>query len=164
MINYDYTFDIFSLSDKFYDDYSQDGYPELMRKDNRPYTCLLIQTEDYILAIPYRTDINIHNKNSFIFKNSDRSKTHRSGLDYQKIVIISNTDYLVSTGYSVDKDEYKETVTNIKRIVDESVGYVRQYIEHHIIKPMNKYDYDRAYKYSTLRYFHKELGIDSKKF
>lgn len=160
MINYDYTFDIFKLSEQFYLDYPKEDYPELMRKDPRPYNCLLISTADYILAIPFRTDLNKHNRNAFRFKTSSRSKTHTSGLDYQKIVIIKDTDYLVHTGYSIDSDEYKETVSNIKRIVDEAVSYVERYKSHHTGNPMNKWDYNRQYgEYTTLQYFHDELGI-----
>lgn len=77
------------------------------------------------------------------------------------MIIITDTDYIESTGYSIDRDEYLETVKNIKRIVNEAVDYVETYKKHHSgVKPMNKWKYDRAYRFSTLKYFHSELGID----
>lgn len=161
MIDYDYTFDIFKLTDRFYKDYPKDQYPELMEKEGRPYNCLLIETADYVMAIPYRTELNPNNKNCYRFKSSARSVDNSSGLDYQKIVIITDTDYLEATGYSIDNDEYLETVKNIKRIVDEAVTYVKKYVQHYTVKPMNKYDFSRAYRFTTLQYFHKELGIES---
>ena len=160
MIDYNYSYDVFKLSQQFYDDYPHDKYPEMMEKESRPYNCLLIETDDYIMAIPYRSALNDNNKNAYRFTNSVRSIEHASGLDYQKMVIITNTDYMEPTGYSIDDDEYKETVQNIKRIVDEAVTYVREYINHYTVKPMNRHDFGRAYRYSTLQYFHKELGIE----
>ncbi|MBR0308221.1 MAG: hypothetical protein IJH92_04950 [Mogibacterium sp.] len=160
MIDYDYTFDVFKLTSKFYEDYPKDDYPELMDKDSRPYNCLLIETADYIMAIPYRTKLNPSNKDCYRFKKSARSINNNSGLDYQKMVIVSDSDYLEATGYSIDNDEYLETVENIKRIVDEAVTYVRNYVTHHTVKPMNKHDYQRAYRFTTLQYFHKELGLE----
>lgn len=161
MINYDYTYDVFKLTSKFYKDFPHDRFPEIMKKESRPYNCLLIETDEYIMAIPYRTDLNPHNKDAYRFKRSARSATHSSGLDYQKMVIITDSDYLEPTGYSIDSDEYKETVANIKRIVDEAVTYVRRYIEHHTSCPMNKHDFARAYRFSTLQYFHDALGIST---
>lgn len=162
MIDYDYTYDIFKLTGKFYQDYPKDKYPELCEKESRPYNCLLVETDDYIMAIPYRTNLNPNNKDCYRFKNSARSVASSSGLDYQKMIIISNTDYLEATGYSIDNDEYLETVKNIKRIVDEAVTYLKNYVRHHTEEPMNRHDYQRAYRFSTLQYFHKELGIDAK--
>ena len=157
----DFTFDIFKLTLTFYKDYPNTEYPEIMSKESRPYNCLLVSTNDYIMAIPYRTDLNEHNHFAYQFKTSKRSKNNASGLDYQKMIIITDTDYIESTGYSIDRDEYLETVKNIKRIVNEAVDYVETYKKHHSgVKSMNKWKYDRAYRFSTLKYFHSELGID----
>lgn len=46
----DYAVEIYKLSNKFYTDYPETQYPELMQKDNRPYTCLLIETKDEYVA------------------------------------------------------------------------------------------------------------------
>ena len=61
----------------------------------------------------------------------------------------------------VDKDEYNETKKNIKFIKADSQRYIDDYVNF-IKKKPTKYDtkeFDRKYKYSTLKYFHRQLGI-----
>lgn len=48
------------------------------------------------------------------FKNSIRSRKSKSGLDYSKMVIIENSDYLSTQNAVIDTDEYKETRQNIE--------------------------------------------------
>lgn len=59
-----------------------------------------------------------------------------SGLDYSKIVIIRNSEYIGSTDAIVDKDF----------LLGKSMKY-------------NKKEFERIYEHSTLQYFHYELGI-----
>ena len=44
-----FDYQIYRLSDKFYDDYSSVKYPELLKKNTRPYSCLLIKQRVIIL-------------------------------------------------------------------------------------------------------------------
>ena len=131
-----------------------------MYKRGRPYTCLLIDIHaDYFICVPFRT--NITHKNAYLFKNSVRSRTNRSGLDYSKTVIICNPGYLDSSANAVvDQDEYKEMMVNLPRIVSEVLVYVGNYIAHidgkRVLHPR---DFSRLYGYTTLKYFHNELGL-----
>lgn len=85
-------FGVIYLSKQFIADYPQSHYRELMLKDKRPYGCLLIKTRnDYYICVPFRS--HIHHKNAFLFKNTERSKTDSSGLDYSKTVLIRPEDY-----------------------------------------------------------------------
>lgn len=43
------------------------------------------------ICVPFRS--HIHHKNAFLFKNTERSKTDSSGLDYSKKVLIRPEDY-----------------------------------------------------------------------
>ena len=82
----EYDFEIYQLSSKFFADYPETQFPELMHKFGRPYSCLLIDSHDgYFICIPFRSSIG--HKNSFMFKNTQRSQRTKSGLDYSKIVI-----------------------------------------------------------------------------
>lgn len=158
----DYVVEIYKLSNKFYTDYPATQYPELMQKDNRPYTCLLIETKyDYFICIPFRS--NITHKDAFLFKNTRRSKFSPSGLDYRKAVIVKNMEYIDSTTPAVvDADEYLATITNIEKIVSEANEYVDSYINH--IKQtsvLHTREFTRHYKYSTLQYFHDILGLNN---
>ena len=94
--------DVYLLSEDFRNAYPQAIYPELMSKGGRPYNCLLIDThDDYLICIPYRSNIN--HKNAYLFKNSLRSRQARSGLDFSKIVLIKNPNYIDEKKGSIQK-------------------------------------------------------------
>ena len=114
----------------------------MLKKKQRAYNCILFQTHyDYYICVPY-------------------SKKHRSGLDYTKIVIINKSEYVDRADALVDKDEYNETVESIKRIKREALKFVDDYVNH--VKDTQKLslqEFKRRYSFSTLQYFHNELGI-----
>lgn len=150
----DYLSEVYMLSTKFLSDYPASAYPELMYKAGRPYTCLLIEYhEDYYICIPFRSSIN-HN-NAFIFTTTRRSQRTRSGLDYSKMAIIKNPDYInSSTSAIVDPDEYSEMMRNLPRIAREAVSYLETYISHiNGSMTLHPRTYNRKYRYSTLPYF-----------
>lgn len=155
-----FDYQIYLLSKQFSKSYPLSDYPELMYKEGRPYNCLLIDThEDYLICVPYRT--NISHNNAFHFKRSKRSKENRSGLDYSKIVIINDLTLISSEKAVIDHDEYLETVQNIDRIAKDVSQYIDTYILHVKGKKiLSSNGYERKYKYSTLKYFHNELGIN----
>lgn len=155
-----FDYQILNLTQQFYVDYPDPPYKEILRKDNRPYNCLLLQSNyGYYICIPYRSYIN--HKYAYMFKNSIRSQRTRSGLDYSKIVIIADDKYVGITDAVVDQDEYNETRNNIEYIKNDARKYVDNYVDY-LIGKSTKYDkkeFARTYGYSTLQYFHKELGI-----
>lgn len=133
-----------------------------MLKHGRPYTCLLIDTHDgFFICVPFRSSIS-HN-NAYLFKNTRRSVKSRSGLDYTKMALIKNTDYIDDMAAIVDDDEYVETIQNIERIIKDVEKYISDYCMY--IKKEKKEgksaerDFARRYKYSTLPYFHDILGL-----
>ena len=98
-----------------------------------------------------------------MFAGTQRSQNTQSGLDYTKIVIIRDNDYLDSAKAVVDQDEYKETIIHIQEIVDEVLDYVDTYIRHASgIAGIHKRAYERKYRFSTLPYFHDIMGIGEK--
>ena len=156
------TFDyqVLNLTNKFYADYPNPPYKEILRKNSRPYNCLLVQSRyGYFICIPYRSHIN--HKYAFKFKNSIRSKRTNSGLDYSKILIIRKSEYIGSTDAIVDKDEFNETRDNIVYIKSDAQKYIDNYVDGLLGKPtkFDKKKFKRVYEYSTLQYFHYELGI-----
>lgn len=155
----EFDYQVLHLSRLFYSDYPNPPYKEMLMKDKRAYNCLLIQScYGYFICIPYRSQIS--HKYAFMFKKSIRSRTHKSGLDYTKIVIIQNKDYLDDSQALVDKDEYNETRTNINRIQQEAQEFVDDYITYMKgNEKISKEEFKRRYRFSTLKYFHKELGI-----
>ena len=159
----EFDYQVLHLSRLFYSDYPNPPYKEIVRKDSRPYNCLLIQSQyEYFICIPYRSHVN--HKYAYKFKNSVRSRRTNSGLDYTKIVIIKKSEYIGILEAVVDSDEYKETRDNIDYIKKDSQDFINDYIKY-VNGKSDKYDareFQRIYGFSTLKYFHDELGIIDK--
>ncbi len=158
----DFDFDIYCVSRKFMETYPNTKFPELMCKEVRPYACLLIDTHtDYLICVPYRSQIN--HRNAFMFTRSKRSRTKKSGLDYSKVVLIKEPNFL-GDKTMVDNDEYKETIINLPKIVAEVTKYINGYIQAITEAiPIDKVQFDRKYKFTTLKYFHDILNIEKTK-
>ena len=155
-----FDYQVLNLTNKFYADYPDPPYKEILRKESRPYNCLLVQSHyGYFICIPYRSNIN--HKYAYKFKNSIRSKIKNSGLDYSKIVITRNKEYIGTKHVIVDKDEFNETRDNIEYIRKDAQMYIDNYVNC-LSGKVIKYDkkkFERIYKFSTLQYFHNELEI-----
>ena len=154
-----FSFEIRKLSSHFYSDYSRDSYPEILEKELRPYTCLLIETNyGYYICIPFRTDIS--HKYSYHFKSTSRSVHHRSGLDYSKMVLVSDTDYFSKESTLIDRDEYVETQKNIQKIYTHAVAYLNEYVKFvNGNSSLSPEELRRRYQFSTLKYFHDILHL-----
>lgn len=153
-------FQILKLSDLFYKTYTRSEYKEIMLKQRRAYNCLLFQSHyDYFICIPFRSEI-MHN-NAYHFKYSERAKKHKSGLDYSKIVIISDLNYLESKGALIDDDEFNETMKNFNKIKRSALKFVDDYVDHmNGIKMLHPAEFKRRYQFTTLKYFHEQLGVN----
>lgn len=154
-----YDVKICSLSEQFYMDYPASRYPEISRKANRPYTCLLLDCHDaYLICIPFRSSIK--HKEAFLFSGTNRSKKTRSGLDYSKTVLIKKTSYISPSNTVVDADEYRMVMLNIEKITAAIHKYIFGYVSHITgVKPMHEREFQRKYGFSTLPYFHDILKI-----
>lgn len=113
------------------------------------------------ICVPFRS--HIHHKNAFLFKNTERSKTDSSGLDYSKTVLIRPEDYdkyLIENAV-VDTDEYKAVRMSIYKIEKQISKYIEGYVKSvSDFENADKKSFERKYKYSTLKYFHDILGIE----
>ena len=127
MIEYD--MEIKKLNQKFYNDYPENQYPEILRNTNRCYNCIVLQTNyEYFICVPFRT--NIKHSNCYHFSHSNRSILHQSGLDYSKMIIIKDTGYFQDGIGIIDSDEYREMLQNINVIISEIYDYINTYIEY----------------------------------
>ena len=159
----DFNMELKNLSPQFYTDYNQTKCPQILYKDKRAYSCFIINCKDYTICIPYRS--NIKKDNAFLFQNTERSKKSRSGLDYEKMVIVKDTDkYLDNSKPIVDNDEYVETIINCEEIVENALTYIDRYKKHITgEEPLHPKRFAREYGYTALQYFHEELEIDLNK-
>lgn len=155
--NIDFDYQIRLLSEKFFNDYPNKKYPEITLKERRAFNFFIFETKyDYYIAVPFRSKIS--HKNAYLFKNSKRSRITKSGIDYSKMLIIKNPEYISGEGY-IDKDEFNEFEKNIKEIAEKSLKYLDDYIKNYS-NPKDKKSFERKYKYTTLKYFHKELNLE----
>ena len=63
-----------------------------------------------------------------MFKGTQRSKRTNSGVDYSKLVLIKDNEYLDNKKAIVDKDEFNETIKHLARIVKEVNEYIDTYV------------------------------------
>lgn len=85
---------------------------------------------------------------------------HKSGLDYTKIVIITDAKYIDTQDALIDKDEYNETMVNLEKIKSEALMFVEDYVLHiKKQKMLHPKEFKRRYLFSPLKYFHAEMGI-----
>ena len=152
-------YQILKLTVDFYNDYPDPPYKEILKKRKRAYNCLIFQSHyDYFICIPYRSEIK--HKYAFHFSYTNRSKIHKSGLDYTKIVIINKMNYIDSVDVIIDQDEFRETIKHLEQIKEEALDFVEDYIAHiNGTRKLHNVEFKRKYAFSPLKYFHKELNI-----
>lgn len=152
-MNSKYQYKLQYLSSTFYEDYNSNCYPEIENKNNRPYIVILIKIKNNTFAIPFRT--NISHNNCYKFKTSSRKTCKITGIDYTKAIIVNNKKYLGAPA-TIDNKEYVELSNNYIFIINQFKKYVNDYIHY---CHSNNYYKKRKFQYTTLKYFHKELGI-----
>lgn len=156
----EYVFELRLLNSQYYIDYPSNKYVDILSNQKRGYVIILFETKSgYLVGTPFRSKIR-HN-NCYHFKNSARSKRTKSGIDYSKSIILVDDKYVDKINYPrIDQDEYNELILKQVRIMAEISDYIDTYISHHKnTKVLDKEEYERRYKYTSLKYFHKELGI-----
>ena len=69
--------------------------------------------------------------------------------------------YIRTEDAIIDKDEFQETRDHIEYIKRDAQKYIDDYVNTLLGKSMkyDKKEFERIYQYSTLQYFHKELGV-----
>ncbi len=142
------------LSPEFYCEYNSNDYPEIENKENRPYMVVLIKIENNTFAVPFRT--NVPHNNCYKFKKSTRPTNTVTGLDYTKAVIVNDSKYIGAAARINDK-EYIEFNTNYSFIVKQFKKFVFDYIK--FANGKTNYYSAKKFKYTTLKYFHEQLGI-----
>lgn len=142
------------LTSEFYKKYEDNKYNEIEKKLIRPYLVLLIKIESNTFAIPFRTNVN--HKYCYHFKKSGRKTDKTPGLDFTKAVIVNDKKYIGNSAF-IDNQEYVELNRKYYYIVLKFRKYVADYYRY-INGELNEYE-AKAYEYSTLQYFHKELHI-----
>ena len=147
-------YELHYLSAEFYKKYNASDYPEIEHKAQRPYIVLLVKVDDNTFALPLRT--NIKHNSCYKFRYSSRPTDSITGIDFSKAVIINEEKY-IGEAAEIDNKEYVELNDRIAFIISKFSTYIKGYYSYAEGKA-NEFQAKR-YKYTTLKYFHKELGI-----
>lgn len=149
------SFEIRQLSQEFYNKFDINHFPEILGKSDRPYMALITKIDGNTFAIPFRT--NITHKASYRFYNSSRPTKHITGLDFSKVVIVNDSKYLGAKAI-INNLEYEELSKKSYFIIQKFTNYLNGY-KRYVSGGLNEFE-ARKYQYTTLKYYHKELGLD----
>lgn len=142
-----------TLTDQFYAD--NKGLQEALDGSNdgkvRGYGIVVIDLNGLVFGIPLRSHLN--HKFGFV---SERSEGVKKGLDYTKALLIKKEEY-VSRAYKIPTSEFTHINDNKEKIQEDFNKFVNRYIEANVKKDENIL---RNYRYSTLKNYHKELGLE----
>jgi len=137
--------------------YAQFGHcKEILTKGERPYYVLLLELDNLTYAIPLRSQIT----HAYCYI-ADNSNGQNSGLDYSKSVIISDiTKYIDPTPVTIRQHEYNILKQHEYQIKKKFSSYVKLY-KKEIQRRQEKITLPNSPLccFSTLKYFHKELGL-----
>ena len=142
------------LSKAFYTQYK--NCEEILAKNERPYYVLLLEIDNLTYAIPLRSHIT--HQYCYI---ADGSKNQRSGLDYSKSIIITDTDkYIDPSPVTIRQHEFNVLKKKEYLIKKQFSSYVKSYKKEIQRRQRNQMlPVSLLCRYSTLKYFHKELGL-----
>ena len=143
------------LSAAFYERYG--NCKEILVKQDRPYTVLIVEAVGKKFAIPFRSHINPKNRDCFI-----TDIESNAGLDFQKTVVIADERYIDTARRpeirNIDYRAIHFKDHEIKRRFESFLRfYIREYRRHKVqpgLKP------NARIQFCALQYFAKELGLE----
>lgn len=137
------------LSDKFFKEYPSEQFPELMIKENRPYTQVITDVNGLRFAIPLRSDIS-HNTDVLW-----TDKQARHGLDFTKAVIILDDEYISDEKVFIRQKEHKHLLGKERRVKEKMEKCITNYKK---AKANIEEEHNAEYcRFSTLQYFEKYI-------
>jgi protein AbiQ len=126
------------------------GRPQVLQK-NRGYGIIAITVRNITFAVPLRSNLNHPNGLKTIF-----IKGAWNGLDYTKALLVEEADITQESFQLREQKEFDKIIKNKDKIINEFSQYVTDYIAYASSK--NKV-FEQMFQYTTLQYFHNELGI-----
>ena len=133
------------LSQKFYNDYPPDKYPEMMLKENRPYTQVITEINGLKFAVPLRSDIS--HRTDVLW--TDKQAKH--GLDFTKAVLILDDEYISGERAYIRDKEHQHLLGKewrVKEKMEKCIGNYKRAKEN--IEEEHNAEYCA---FSTLQYF-----------
>jgi protein AbiQ len=142
--------EIIFLNKEFYIDYAD--CKEIEKKENRPHFMILATIEKIDFAIPLRS----HIKHTYVVWTN---KENQCGLDLSKSIVIVDKNKYIDTSIKpyIREDEFRKLRGKDYFIKQKLETYIKQYKK--ALKKQELRNNNLMCKFSTLQYFHKELGI-----
>ncbi len=141
------------LKDSFYKLHKNDS--QILQKELRPYFIFYRDSRSY-WAIPLRSNLS-RSENAFV-SNLSNPKAHSGGLDFEKMLIIRNTDIDFDKKPVVDPICAGIMIRFQSTIKKKALNFVYRY-SRAVHRFENQFDKPRFIRESSLRHFHKELGL-----
>ena len=137
------------MSDKFYEDYPTNLYPEIEQKSDRPYIYVAMQIGGIQFAVPLRSDI----KHAHVLWTDKKNKC---GVDFSKAVVIVTPSYInTSKRPYIRPNEFRTLLGKEYIIYTKMVSYIKKY--KNAKSNFNIEANRRLCLYSTLQYFEKYI-------
>ena len=141
-----YTF----LSKKFFEDHPQGAFPEMETKQNRPYVLVVVNLRGCRWGLPMRSNIK-HNTCFWT------DKANRCGVDYTKAVLLDDERYLDKASRPYVRSHERQRLTGKEAVLaNQFERYVHNYKQDFL---SGKRQHSPASRFSTLQYYHKEIGL-----
>lgn len=143
------------LSEKFYNDYPSDQYPEMMLKENRPYTQVITEVNGLKFAVPLRSDIS--HRTDVLW--TDKQAKH--GLDFTKAVLILDDEYISDKRAYIRDKEHQHLLWKERRVKEKMEKCIGNYKK---AKENIEEEHNAEYcGFSTLQYFEEYIYSDENK-
>lgn len=132
---------------------------DLEKQVRRKYIYLNFKYEENTLLVPLRSEMPNIRELGQVGYSVPSTKKPNAGLDYRKILIINDSDYLEVPQYCKVSPS-QANIINVKyeTIKKQVESYVKGYIKS---AKKNRHKKDKKYNFSTLHNYHLELGIIS---
>lgn len=140
------------LTQQFYQDHK--NCSEIEQKQNRPYIMALATINNIDFAIPLRSHIRHDNV-------LWTDKANKCGLDFSKaVIILDKLKYIDnSTTPLIRQNEFNSLKGKEHIVKSKMESYLNKYIKAHNNQEILR---NKMFcSFSTLQYFHKELGIEN---
>lgn len=129
-------------------------YNDSNKQSHRNYMYLSFCFDNNNFFVPFRTNAPKLNLQGISFPVPTKTRPYAC-LDYRKILIINNTNYIYKHT-NIPNSQLKTINANKPKIYREVENYINGYIKSF---HKNRHLIDPKYKYSTLHNFHKELNL-----
>lgn len=125
---------------------------------NRPYLSLKITLDNNDYYIPFESELHTHpglvDKALIILPYQTETKSfENAGINFEKTIIVNDPTYVIEEG-SIKNNQFNEIVLKYDFILRQFTKYINDYKKCHDSEHL-----PFRFKFSSLKYFHDELGL-----